>query len=309
MKACVLNITKSIAPKAKDVIAYSRPYFNNVFIYSVSMSQYNMFTLYGDMIKLSAWKRLKLKFGTPDGQKVWTRQDGYIYRLTYKKRLFQIWDEHGTEVYKVENVTSIADMHIDFTIHKSHQFGVVLDGSDVSGGFMFPSWLVKKQYGESPIQGIRPLLRRDKNKGSTKKRHYGYGYGIRNIDVDNFKVDKYVSVKGVIKPTSIYHLPGENKYTSEINKPYDFKFKNVDAQRVIKPFKSVALKWRLVVPVITLALYPWLLPILRQDEFLNNRPVYEPWLIWGVYKILTNIRDDEEGEEFDVLDLSPNWSY
>ena len=67
-----------------------------------------------------------------------------------------------------------------------------------------------------------------------------------------------------------------------------------------------------------LTMFPMLEPILRANETQNNRPVYEPWLIWGVYKFLGNHEyggpgypwDDEDTPDIDVLnDLSPNWSY
>ena len=57
-------------------------------------------------------------------------------------------------------------------------------------------------------------------------------------------------------------------------------------------------------------LFPKYQKIVRPGESNNNRPVYEPWLIWGVLKFLWLHRSEEEDDYgIPVFDLSPNWSY
>jgi len=58
-----------------------------------------------------------------------------------------------------------------------------------------------------------------------------------------------------------------------------------------------------------IGLYPALMPIQRYDETQNNRPVYEPWLIWGFYKFLWNKKTTDWDDDIDIplFDLSPLW--
>ena len=59
-----------------------------------------------------------------------------------------------------------------------------------------------------------------------------------------------------------------------------------------------------------IGLYPDLMPIQRYDETQNNRPIYEPWLIWGFYKFLWNKKTNDWGDDEipPVFDLSPAWA-
>ena len=63
-----------------------------------------------------------------------------------------------------------------------------------------------------------------------------------------------------------------------------------------------------LLPCYTISLYPELMPIRRSDETINNRAVYEPWMIWGL-RLVTNRRktDVPELHELIVFDLSPSW--
>ena len=58
-------------------------------------------------------------------------------------------------------------------------------------------------------------------------------------------------------------------------------------------------------------MFPMLLPIQVVENQLNNRPLYEPWLIWRVLDIVSSgsIFDPEltDTEEF-TFDLSPWWA-
>lgn len=83
-------------------------------------------------------------------------------------------------------------------------------------------------------------------------------------------------------------------------------------------FKAQMLQCRWILAIMGLTMFPMLEPILRPDEEQNNRPVYEPWLIWGVMKFLGNHEfggpyypwDDEDAPNIDVMNgISPNWSY
>jgi hypothetical protein len=64
-----------------------------------------------------------------------------------------------------------------------------------------------------------------------------------------------------------------------------------------------------MLPKLTTSLYPKLLPIVKDGETQNNRPLYENWLIYGKYLFKYNYikYDSSDTLYLDVFDLSPNW--
>ena len=55
-------------------------------------------------------------------------------------------------------------------------------------------------------------------------------------------------------------------------------------------------------------MYPELQGMVRPQSSNNNRPVYEPWLIWGVFKFIWLHRiENDDDMEIDVFDLSPTY--
>lgn len=311
-KACILDITQSVMPSTDELIWFVKPYFNGVFIQDCSILDVGHKRLYGDEISLSIWYMLKLNYGKPDGQHIWTLIDGYKYIYHAGKHEFNIYDEHGTIVYNVSDVKSIADMHIDFKVHKSHQFIIIIEAKKFKKRFIFSARLLKKTYGESPICNI--IVTETRNKYRTDNRH-DYETVRRlspNATTRNgvFKINKELVVSEIYHTGQVGRLPRNQEYSAEINKLYDYNIKAFDGKHNKPIFKSAKLDFNVVLTMLSITMFPWLCPILRQDEFLNNRPVYEPWLIWGVYKILTRIPIDEDEEIVpEVLGFSPNWEY
>jgi hypothetical protein len=64
-----------------------------------------------------------------------------------------------------------------------------------------------------------------------------------------------------------------------------------------------------VLPALAISMFPYLLPVKKSGEVLNNRPTYEPWMIWGFYKLLYNqiTNDNPDTYSIEILSLSPNW--
>lgn len=311
-KACILDITQSLMPSTEELIWFVKPYFNGIFVQDCDILDSGERKLYGDEISLSVWYVLKLKYGTPDGQHVWTLIDGYKYIYHASKYEFNIYDENGTVVYNVPNVKSIADMHIDFKVHKSHQFIIIIDTKMLRGTFLVPARLVRKAYGESPIMDIFVASNRDKYRRNNRHNYHETRKMIPYTPTrfKKYQVRKELVISEIYNVGQVWRLPRSENYSPEINKLYGHHIKARDAKHNKPIFKGKALQFHILLPLLSITLFPWLCPILRQDEFLNNRPVYEPWLIWGVYKFLTLKRDEEENEIIpDTLELSPNFSY
>lgn len=60
-------------------------------------------------------------------------------------------------------------------------------------------------------------------------------------------------------------------------------------------------------PDMPITLYPKYMPVERAGETHNNRPVYEPWLIWPFGFVVTYWTYDDDEEMIPVFDLSPRW--
>ena len=97
---------------------------------------------YGDEINLKFWKALNMEFGHEDGSPYLQRQDGYVYRYYYYSKEFKCYDNNNVLFYQRSNVRTIADLHIAFNIHKSHQFEIILLREDALRYFFLAAMYV-----------------------------------------------------------------------------------------------------------------------------------------------------------------------
>ena len=148
-----------------------------------------------------------------------------------------------------------------------------------------------------------------------------------HTDLDNPEwAIKYLAIYDKIKFARFSSLGGNgyaDKYTGlgdynliDWNKNYPINYfyaKGADEFEVhydmdIKEARTFALT--LLYMQLGIGLYPALMPVERIDETQNNRPIYEPWLIWGFYKFLWNKKTDDKDEDLPIplFDLSPSWA-
>ena len=108
--------------------------------------------------------------------------------------------------------------------------------------------------------------------------------GLHHFDINNETSGKYPFYLDIDKPKSV-----------------NIKLKEIKARKV-------NIEDMFVIPLLALSMFPQLLPVENDGETLNNRVLYEPFLIWGFYKILVNKYNFDELKLYlDVFDLSPNW--
>ena len=103
----------------------------------------------------------------------------------------------------------------------------------------------------------------------------------------------------------------ENKKAKATSCVYDDSFDVIDAKHKKQLFRAYSIRLHMLYSTLLMSLLPSLQPTQRVDETHNNRPVYEPWLIYGLYRFLYNRRyiTDEDTYPIDIMDLSPNWAY
>ena len=303
-----------------DVIAFSKPFFNGIFVMDSGLVSSGISPIYyGDKMTMRGWDFLKMPLGTiKDSEEVLTHQDGWRYIYNHKKRTFDAIDNLGNTYIHRDNIQTIGDLHIDFTIQMSHDFEVIIGSLDASD---FDFYRLGKRrditFGPSPVvvgqKGYDNLY--DYNDVPSFSNHLTTDKRIDEVDDDNYAgigiIPTTRSVDVLESTISVGHREFGNDATQE-TKVYDDSFKVFDLNFIKPEYRAQALKWNFLLPMMSRCIYPELYGVEGFGETHNNRPVYEPWLIWGVFKFLFLHRDDagDDGRPpIEIFDLCPNWSY
>ena len=105
------------------------PFANNMRLLDSGMLAHHISAInYGDLVNLKFWKLLNIKIGKPSSPE-WYKEDGFLYKYYVVRRKFTVTDSSGSVIHTKENVTSMGDMGIDFSIYKSHQFMIIIEVS------------------------------------------------------------------------------------------------------------------------------------------------------------------------------------
>lgn len=148
---------------------------------------------------------------------------------------------------------------------------------------------------------------------------YSFTYTVRNTSrIFDIKVGKKYYVNDIIRTFDeegkpVYYLVKDEFIFT------DWEIDIVNTQKIctllsevkrFKRFTFFAEKLWLLYMQLGIGLYPDLMPVLRYDETQNNRPIYEPWLIWGFYKFLWNKKTNDWGDDEipPLFDLSPSFA-
>lgn len=332
--AIILEISDNLSPAKGTVLDFPVPFANGIVLMSCEYASLGgNIMYYGDEMSFNTWEILHLPIGTrTDSDVIWTLHDGYSYIYYYSQAKFKIYDTTGQEIYSRNNIASIADLHIDFTVHKSHQFIVKIEQDANTTSFLLPAKAVKKLYGESPIFGIL-----DGTVGDNLVKYHGEFIWNYHIFESSGLFNSHESYKTYVRhrintikklapifgtnsvgfPTvkntnSVYSIDGYNyysKFTDSAGNVID-DTKIITPDVVIRKYNIKFVLSSMLCSEISVSVVPKYQKIVRPGESNNNRPVYEPWLIWGVLKFLWLHRSEEDDDyEIPVFDLSPNWSY
>ena len=88
------------------------------------------------------------------------------------------------------------------------------------------------------------------------------------------------------------------------------RYTDIGSTLVKKDFNLVKQSYEdILLPKYSLSLYPELQSIQRPGETINNRPVYEPWMLYGINLVYGNNSTDIEDDRISapLFDLSPLW--
>ena len=319
-----------------DILDISLPYFNGIVLLDLEELTNIRKIYYGDEIDLQFWSLVGLTMGSSyEPVTIYTLQEGYKYILIPEEAKFTIYDDSNNIVFENRQVHSINDLSIDFTIHKSHQFEIHLAPSKKNRAFykvakwkkyLHNAWRKEYNCGVQNVyepDRVRPYLPNDSDNPSWEIKHLAYiddiEYNIFDETADGVLDTPGNGVDG--NPMAFRYVPidamgirilNDFNYAKLacVNNFYIEAWFKLVAKEVGLPSYGIKQTFTLILPMLSRNMYPAIWSLILPESIINNRPLYEPWLIWKVYEMLVTGYTSDETDEFSipVFDLSPMWS-
>lgn len=289
-------------------------------------------SLRGCDMNINDWSIYKIELGSSDTSNAFHYNENYIYTWNTITNEFSIMDKTtGDYVFNKKDCHTLSDLDIDLDIASSCNFILIVEDKRVEYGIITAkrqnivmhtvpekySYGVdnsyyadrvrpyKKDDPDNPTNNIYDIMSLPKTEAvftiETAKPNIGDG-----SDDDNDRMKKimdnvfnkyvqttYIPPTNTMLPNNYLYLP--NKYTP---------FTIVDTK---KKLRATQIKLTFTLAELSICLYHMLLPIQRAGETINNRPVYEPWLVWGFYKLIYSKGTIAEDVPiiYPIFDLSP----
>lgn len=316
----ILDISETIEPQI--IQGASIPYFNNIMIINGdTLDKDGLGIYYGDEIDLLFWESLGFVFNSGNTYTtIYTLIPGYIYRYYVGSRLFKIFDDTGSVIF-TNTIIGINDFCIDFSVHKSHQFEIYNMSGDYNIGFYKPvKWRKRTHHsarvdiGDKGINNlwipdrVRPYTIDDVDNpisGGVYAHLHNIDLGLRTDVVDSEELFDIDDLYGFMLSEIDYSNVNINNDMYTII-PYSKESRIPDWD-----IFGVKQDYDVVIPKLSIDMFPALLPIQLVDQQTNNRPLYEPWLIWKTLEFLTSnvvVDPDTTDIEAFTFDLSPWWA-
>ena len=291
--------------------------------------------LRGCDMNINDWSIYKIELGSSDTSNAFHYNENYIYTWNTITNEFSIIDKTtGDYVFNKKDCHTLSDLDIDLDIVSSCNFILIVEDKRVESGIITAkrqnvvmhtvtekyshgvdnSYYAdrvrpyKKDDPDNPTNNIYNVMSLSKTEAvftneqhiETTKPNIGDGYDdndrmkkIMDNVFNKYVQTTYVSPTNRMLPNNYLYLP--NKYTP---------FTIVDTK---KKLRATQIKLTFTLAELSICLYNMLLSIQRPEETINNRPVYEPWLVWGFYKLIYSIGTIAEDVPiiYPIFDLSP----
>ncbi|MEE1072093.1 MAG: hypothetical protein U0L26_06860 [Cellulosilyticum sp.] len=283
---------------------------------------FDTYEMHGCEMNLSIWSMLNIPFGDEDVPVV-DLVDDYTYTYNYIYKTFEITDSSGNVLQRYTNVFTLSAMGISFDVVDSCNFVIVMPDFFRCNQYKTIK-IIQRIFGCDQkefdvgvdntyiVDRIRPYGADDEDNPT---RFFGRIAGLAD-DYDKFGSylggwgntssieDENMSLTGIcrypfglerMKPNQYTYLSGFREYVA-VDKRVPLTYTELPIDFLLSEFSN--------------SIYPALLPIDREGEVHNNRPVYEPWMIWGYYDLLWSKSTGDIPDEpvkYPIFDLSPNW--
>ena len=283
---------------------------------------FDTYEMHGCEMNLSIWSMLNIPFGDEDVPVV-DLVDDYTYTYNYIYKTFEIADSSGNILQRYTNVFTLSAMGISLDVVDSCNFVIVMPDFFRCNQYKTIK-IIQRIFGCDQkefdvgvdntyiVDRIRPYGADDEDNPT---RFFGRIAGLAD-DYDKFGSylggwrntssieDENMSLTGIcrypfglerMKPNQYTYLSGFREYVA-VDKRVPLIYTELPIDFLLSEFSN--------------SIYPALLPIDREGEVHNNRPVYEPWMIWGYYDLLWSKSTGDIPDEpvkYPIFDLSPNW--
>lgn len=284
---------------------------------------FDTYEMHGCEMNSSIWSMLNIPFGDEDVPVV-DLVDDYTYTYNYIYKTFEITDSSGNILQRYTNVFTLSAMGISLDVVDSCNFVIVMPDFFRCNQYKTIK-IIQRIFGCDQkefdvgvdntyiVDRIRPYGTDDEDNPT---RFFGRIAGLADTYsifegtyLDSWKnpskiEDENMLLTGIckypfglerMKPNQYTYLSGFREYVA-IDKRVPLTYTELPIDFLLSEFSN--------------SIYPALLPIDREGEVHNNRPVYEPWMIWGYYDLLWNKSTGDIPDEpvkYPIFDLSPNW--
>lgn len=295
-------------------------------------------SLRGCDMNINDWSIYRIELGSSDTSNAFHYNENYIYTWNTITNEFSIVDKTtGEYVFNKKDCHTLSDLDIDLDIASSCNFILIVEDKHVESGIItakrqnIVSHAVPEKYSygvdnsyyadrvrpykkddpDNPTNNIYDIMSLPKTEEvfteewHTETTKPNIENGSDSVDqeyrmkliMDNvfnkYVQTTYIPPTNTMLPNNYLYLP--NKYTP---------FTIVDTK---KKLRATQIKLTFTLAELSICLYHMLLPIQRAGETINNRPVYEPWLVWGFYKLIYSKGTTAEDVPiiYPIFDLSP----
>ena len=294
-------------------------------------------SLRGCDMNINDWGIYKIELGSSDTSNAFHYNENYIYTWNTITNEFSIMDKTtGDYVFNKKDCHTFSDLDIDLDIASSCNFILIVEDKHVESGIITAKrqnvvmYAVPEKYSYGVDNSyyadrVRPYNKDDADNpthntynvmslvdtegafteeqstehtssnienGGSESSEDRMGLIMDNV-FNKYAQTTYMPPTTKMLPNNYVYLP--NKYTP---------FTIVDTK---KKLRATQIKLTFTLAELSICLYNMLLSIQRPEETINNRPIYEPWLVWGFYKLIYSKGTIAEDVPiiYPIFDLSP----
>ena len=276
---------------------------------------------YGDELTWEQLALAKLTWGNEKKIRFSTVREGWTYIYKCREHLFVVIDDNDNVRYKVMTY-NISTFGIIWEIFTSHQF-YLLYANPPSDDVFLIGWIWKKHWGKFDPDNPAPPINPD---NPSLPDYSNYPQAVKSIEILAMYVDQYYSINE-------YKITDINRLIS-VDIPLDILINRLK-QGIYEPQKPPSIL-RTYNPVINItgnydafmikrgedissgaiskerkgniAIEPYitfLLALLSASLYNRGKPVYEPWMLWWMWKWLGSASPVNVVDV--IFDIMPNW--
>lgn len=257
---------------------------------------------YGDEISWWELSSAGFSFGNNTVVKYPLLQVGWTYYYNAVDRFFHVTDEKGNT--QTTKVTTIADLGITWEILTSHQFKIYFSGADFIGDAFLIAWYRRR--GQPDPDNPDEVLPDD----SIMNKSYLLSY------VDQFFTEKlHWKCNRFVEKTNNTPSP-ENTIEQNLTEPHKLEILrpqvpvrsatgDYSAKAIISEKEKFAAANKKRNAIIDIVVGEFLMVAFFASIHNMSKPVYEPWMLFNMWKWLSKSDYVESIDK--IFDLSPRW--